>query len=66
MSTSWGRDAAVLFGPSKPIVEDVVSGARSYRKLLTGARVLGRRFEVMSRPGESIGVLLPNTNGVVV
>ena len=31
------RDAAAMFGPSKPIVEDVVSGALSYRKLLAGA-----------------------------
>ena len=60
------RDAARLFGPSKLIVEDVVTGALSYRKLLTGARVLGRRFEAMTAPDEAVGVLLPNTNGVVL
>lgn len=60
------RDAAGLFGPSKTIVEDVVTGALSYRKLLTGARVLGRRFEAMTHPGEAVGVLLPNANGVVL
>src|SRR5690606_6431287 len=60
------RDGARLFGASKPIVEDVVTGALSYRKLLTGARVLGRRFEAMSRPGEAVGLLLPNSNGVVL
>ncbi|MEP9388335.1 AMP-binding protein [Mesorhizobium sp. KR9-304] len=60
------RDGAKLFGPSKPIVEDVVTGALSYRKLLIGARVLGRRFEAITRPGEAVGVLLPNTNGVVL
>ncbi len=60
------RDAATLFGPSKPIVEDVVTGALSYRKLLTGARVLGRRFEATTKPGEAVGVLLPNANGVVL
>ena len=54
------------FGPSKPIVEDVVTGALSYRKLLIGSRVLGRRFEAMTRPGEAVGVLLPNANGVVL
>ena len=60
------RDAAGRFGPSKTIVEDVVTGALSYRKLLTGARVLGRRFEAMTKPGEAVGVLLPNANGVVL
>jgi acyl-[acyl-carrier-protein]-phospholipid O-acyltransferase/long-chain-fatty-acid--[acyl-carrier-protein] ligase len=59
-------DAARRYGPSRPIVEDVVSGALSYRKLLVGARVLGKRFEDMSRPGEALGILLPNANGVVL
>lgn len=59
-------DAARRYGPSRPIVEDVVSGALNYRKLLTGARVLGKRFEDMSRPGEALGILLPNANGVVL
>jgi acyl-[acyl-carrier-protein]-phospholipid O-acyltransferase/long-chain-fatty-acid--[acyl-carrier-protein] ligase len=60
------RDAARRFGPSVHIVEDVVSGALSYRRLLIGARVLGKRFEAMTKPGEAVGVLLPNTNGVVL
>ncbi|CAN7300822.1 AMP-binding protein [Aminobacter sp. LjRoot7] len=59
-------DAARRYDPSRPIVEDVVSGALNYRKLLTGARVLGKRFEDMSRPGEALGILLPNANGVVL
>lgn len=59
-------DAARRYGPSRPIVEDVVSGALNYRKLLTGARVLGKRFEEMSRPGEAVSILLPNANGVVL
>jgi acyl-[acyl-carrier-protein]-phospholipid O-acyltransferase/long-chain-fatty-acid--[acyl-carrier-protein] ligase len=59
-------DAASRYGASRTIVEDVVSGALSYRKLLTGARVLGKRFEAMSSPGEAVGILLPNANGVVL
>ena len=54
------------FGPSHPIVEDVVTGALTYRKLFIGARVLGRRFAAMTEPGEAVGVLLPNANGVVL
>ncbi len=60
------RDAADRVGPSHPIVEDVVSGALSYRRLFTGARVLGSRFERGTAPGEAVGVLLPNANGLVL
>ncbi|TPK60260.1 MULTISPECIES: AMP-binding protein [unclassified Mesorhizobium] len=60
------RDAATRVGASHPIIEDVVSGALSYRKLFIGARVLGRRFETVTAPGEAVGLLLPNANGVVL
>ena len=60
------RDAAKRFGPSHPIVEDVITGTLTYRKLFIGARVLGRRFAAMTEPGEAVGVLLPNANGVVL
>ena len=60
------RDAAKRFGPSHPIVEDVVTGTLTYRKLFIGARVLGRRFAAMTEPGEAVGVLLPNANAVVL
>lgn len=59
-------DASSRYGASRPIVEDVVSGALSYRQLLTGARVLGKRFEALSGSGEAVGILLPNANGVVL
>ncbi|WP_395451399.1 AMP-binding protein [Aminobacter sp. UC22_36] len=59
-------DAASRYGASRTIVEDVVSGALSYRKLLTGARVLGKRLKAISSPGEAVGILLPNANGVVL
>ncbi|TIP38524.1 MAG: 2-acyl-glycerophospho-ethanolamine acyltransferase [Mesorhizobium sp.] len=60
------RDAADRVGPSHPIIEDVISGSLSYRKMFIGARVLGRRFEAVTAPGEAVGVLLPNANGVVL
>ncbi len=34
------RDAAGLYGPSRMIIEDVVSGTMTYRKMLAGARVV--------------------------
>jgi acyl-[acyl-carrier-protein]-phospholipid O-acyltransferase/long-chain-fatty-acid--[acyl-carrier-protein] ligase len=53
-------------GMGKLAVEDPITGGLSYGKMLTGAAVLGRKFETMY-PGETtIGVLLPNANGAVV
>ncbi|RWH18954.1 AMP-binding protein [Mesorhizobium sp.] len=60
------RDAADRVGASHPIIEDVISGALSYRKMFIGARVLGRRFEAVTAPGEAVGLLLPNANGIVL
>lgn len=60
------RDAALRFGASRPIIEDVLTGALSYRKMLIGARVLGRRFAAMTKSGEAVGVLLPNANAAVL
>lgn len=60
------RTSADRVGAGFPIVEDVVSGSLTYRKLLTSARVLGQRFMRVSTAGEAVGVMLPNTNGVVL
>lgn len=58
--------AARTYGPSRVIVEDAVTGALAYKRVLIGARVLAKRFAAMSAPGEVMGVLLPNANGAVV
>lgn len=58
--------AAKTYGPSRTILEDTVTGQMSYKRMLIGARVLGKRFAAMSQRGEAMGVLLPNANGVVV
>ena len=61
------RDAALRFGPERDIVEDVDQpGTMSYRRLLIAARVLGRRFAAMDQPGEAVGLMLPNANGVAI
>ena len=59
-------DAGSAFGSGRVIVEDAVSGALTYRELLAGARILGQRFEALSAPGEAVGLLLPNSNGVAM
>lgn len=58
--------AAKTYGPGRTILEDAVTGALAYKRSLIGARVLGKRFEAMSEPGEAMGVLLPNANGAVI
>ena len=59
-------EAARTYGPSRVILEDTVTGSLTYKRMLIGARVLAKRFAAMSKPGEAMGVLLPNANGVVV
>lgn len=59
------RDAAERFGPGRPILEDPTSGIFSYRRLFVGARVIGRRIAAIGRPGDAVGLLLPNANGMV-
>lgn len=60
------RDAADRVGASYPIIEDVVDGPMSYRRLFTAARALGWRLEREDKSAGAVGVLLPNTNGLVV
>jgi len=59
-------EAAKTYGPSRVVIEDTVTGSLTYKRMLIGARVLAKRFAAMSKPGEAMGVLLPNANGVVV
>jgi acyl-[acyl-carrier-protein]-phospholipid O-acyltransferase/long-chain-fatty-acid--[acyl-carrier-protein] ligase len=60
------RDAADRVGSGRTAVEDIVGGSLSYRRLFIGARVLGARFERAAPPGKALGILLPNTNGMVL
>ncbi|MEM0898597.1 MAG: AMP-binding protein [Pseudomonadota bacterium] len=58
--------AAKTYGPGRIILEDTVTGTLTYKRTLIGARVLGKRFAKFTKPGEVVGVFLPNANGVVV
>jgi acyl-[acyl-carrier-protein]-phospholipid O-acyltransferase/long-chain-fatty-acid--[acyl-carrier-protein] ligase len=50
----------------KPIIEDALGTKLTYRKLILGAQVLGRRLSQGTEVGENVGVLLPNSAGVAV
>ena len=48
------------------MIEDPVSGALTYKRLLTAAAVLGRKLMPLAGEGEAVGVMLPNANGAAV
>ena len=58
--------AAQSYGAGRVAIEDPLAGALSYRKLLLGAAVLGRKLIPMAEAGEAVGVMLPNANGAAV
>jgi acyl-[acyl-carrier-protein]-phospholipid O-acyltransferase/long-chain-fatty-acid--[acyl-carrier-protein] ligase len=59
-------EAARTHGTSSIAVEDPVTGSLSYRHLLLGAAVLGRKLMPLAAAGDAIGVMLPNANGAAV
>lgn len=59
-------DASRRFGPAMPVVEDIAREPLSYRRVLLGAIVLGRRLAREAPRGDPVGVMLPNANGAVV
>lgn len=60
------RDAAFRFGLDRSPLEDALSGPISWRRIFIEARVLGHRFCATTAPGETVGILLPNANALVV
>jgi acyl-[acyl-carrier-protein]-phospholipid O-acyltransferase/long-chain-fatty-acid--[acyl-carrier-protein] ligase len=60
------REAAFRFGIDRSPVEDVVSGRLDWRRLFIEARLLGHRFASTTAPGEAVGIMLPNSNALVV
>jgi acyl-[acyl-carrier-protein]-phospholipid O-acyltransferase/long-chain-fatty-acid--[acyl-carrier-protein] ligase len=58
-------DAAHQHGRNRVAIEDPLAGPLSYKKLLIGASVLGRKLMPFAGEGRAIGVMLPNANGAV-
>lgn len=59
-------DARETRDTGKPIIDDPMMTRLSYKKLILGAQVLGRKIEPLASEGAAVGVLLPNTAGVAV
>lgn len=53
-------------GAASLAVEDPTGVRLSYKRLILGAVVLGGKLAGMTRPGERVGLLLPNAAGAVV
>ncbi|GAB0112985.1 acyl-[ACP]--phospholipid O-acyltransferase [Acidisoma sp. C75] len=54
--------AAHRHGLSRTACEDPLSGKLTYRRLFTGAAVLGRAILPFTEAGEAVGVLMPSAN----
>ncbi len=59
-------EAANESGRNRVAVEDPISGVLTYKRLLAGAAVLGRKLMKLGSAGDAIGVMLPNANGAAV
>ncbi len=59
-------DAASRYGSKEPQIEDATGGALTFKQLLVGANVLGRRFREFTSRGEAVAILLPNSTAVAV
>ena len=59
-------DARNTHGSQHLVLEDVERRPLSYGRLVTGCFVLGREMAKKTRPGERVGVLLPNSSGAAV
>jgi len=59
-------EAAKRNDTGRVAVEDPITGTLTYKRLLIGAEVLGRKLMPLAAKGEAIGVMLPNANGAAV
>ena len=58
--------AAQNHGLNRVAVEDPITGSLTYKKMLIGARIVGRKLSAAARVDEAVGVMLPNANGAAV
>ncbi len=59
-------DARDRYGAAVPIIEDTARAPLTYKRVVLGAVVLGRRLADEAPAGGRLGVMLPNANGAVV
>jgi acyl-[acyl-carrier-protein]-phospholipid O-acyltransferase / long-chain-fatty-acid--[acyl-carrier-protein] ligase len=58
--------AAAAQGKTHVAVEDPIGGSLTYKRLLLGTAILGRKLMPLAGTGDAVGVMMPNANGAVV
>src|SRR5262249_1413766 len=59
-------EAAEIHGMNRTAVEDPVTGALTYKRLLVGAAVLGRKLMPLAEHGGAVRAMLPNAKRAVL
>ena len=59
-------EAGEVHGWKRIAVEDPVTGSLTYKRMLLGAHILGKKLMPLASEGKALGVMLPNANGAVV
>ncbi len=59
-------EARDLRDTGKPAIADPLGTSLSYKRLIMGAQVLGKKLMPLAGVGENVGVMLPNSAGVAV
>ena len=59
-------EAADTHGRNRVAVEDPVTGALTYKRLLLGVAIFGAKLMPFAPVGRAVGVMLPNANGAAV
>ncbi|MEZ5787933.1 MAG: acyl-[ACP]--phospholipid O-acyltransferase [Xanthobacteraceae bacterium] len=59
-------EASKVHGRNRIAIEDPLAGPLTYKRLLIGANVIGRKLAPLAAAGNAIGVMLPSSNGAVV
>lgn len=59
-------DAKSIHGANYAIVEDIQRKPLTYKKLILGSLLIGKKLAKFNKKGEAVGILLPNSLGAVV
>ncbi|MEL7047909.1 MAG: AMP-binding protein [Pseudomonadota bacterium] len=59
-------NAAKTYGADKTVIEDSEKNTLTYKRLILASLILGTKLTKGTKPGDAIGVLLPNVTGLIV
>jgi acyl-[acyl-carrier-protein]-phospholipid O-acyltransferase/long-chain-fatty-acid--[acyl-carrier-protein] ligase len=59
-------EAKNIHGANHKIIEDIKREPLSYKRLILGSIVLGRKLSLITKKGEAVGLLMPNVVATIV